>query len=522
VNINSKIFISIAFVLVSLVILTFAGRFFLASISNTSLIVKEIICSTNSDCGTSGLMGNLFCQGNDVYQNYITYICNNPSTELSSCTNSITAQLQTTCNSSQICSDGNCTIAAQNHSPAGGLSYYPTTISIITPTISEEQQTFLPNSAEVQSEKQPEVITENHIDNTTQNQPNTQPTNISESPIEENPPTNSSASINLASSAIASLSQKIPAFGNILSNLNIDSPEDIENLQNYNIFLPGLKTITGSNFSNLTPEQKNKIPTEIVFILLGDKNIDAAVKLDASKSASALESVNVLVGKPMHLLVKPELGVKAVTGHVLFQSSDLLNSNQNFSVLKFEYSDDNNDGIYVANINSPAVMGQYQIVTSINYKDETLGQKEIRTTTLVDPDGYIYEKIGDEELRINGAEISLYQLNNKNQYELWQADIYGQENPQATDTTGNYSFLVPKGTYYLTVKAPGYYSYQSDAFSVIEGKEVHSNIALEKEPNFTLFLNWNSILITILSCFTAYNFYENIKRKKVIANKTRI
>ena len=67
-----------------------------------------IACSTDSQCGTNRTTGNPFCQSGNVYQNYISYTCNNPGTSSSSCTNSTTAQLQTTCSGNQTCSNGSC------------------------------------------------------------------------------------------------------------------------------------------------------------------------------------------------------------------------------------------------------------------------------------------------------------------------------------------------------------------------------------------------------------------------------
>ncbi len=66
-------------------------------------------CSGNSDCGSNGLTGGLFCQGNGVFRNYLTYTCNNPGTASASCTNTTSAQLQNNCSSNQICSLGVCT-----------------------------------------------------------------------------------------------------------------------------------------------------------------------------------------------------------------------------------------------------------------------------------------------------------------------------------------------------------------------------------------------------------------------------
>jgi len=486
VRINNKVFILLVSALACLAVLMFVGNFFPAAISNTSVLVSP--CSTDADCGINGLLGSPSCQGNNVYQNYITYTCNDPGTVFSSCASSTAAQLQTTCASSQACSNGNCATVGGG----GGGWYYPT---VLTPTVPPEQETIPPIA------NQPIALAPTIP-------PKTTPTPAAEIIPE--------TSVNLLPLAIANLSAKIPLFKSILDNLRITNAEDVVNLKNYNIFLPGIKEITGSDFLNLSPEQKNTIPTDVVFVLLGNSNIDAMAKLDFSKNALNLQTVNVLPAKPIRLVVKPESGAKEASGYVLFTAPNFPNPEQNFSILKFSYNDDDKDGIYVSDISTPAVEGQYQIVTSVNYGATS---REIRTTTLVDPDGYIYEKVGDKELRINNAIVSLYKLNDKKQYELWSAGDYGQENPQITDSTGNYSFLVPEGVYYLTVKSPGYYFYQGDAVSVKEGKEIHANIALKKQFDLYSLLDRNTILIIILFCFVGYNFYWNRKRESIKIKK---
>lgn len=495
---NSKTLISLALVAAGLIIVTFTGRFFLAAISTTNVNVLEItsVCNNNSQCGADGLTGILFCQSNNVYKNYITYTCNNPGTESSSCSSSTTAQLQTTCAAGLVCSGDSCTVAGGGNQNIGLGWYYPTVIALTTPLPSplplplSSPVILLPTPTVAQPIIEP-VIPPINI----------QPTALNCSPIK-----------------IADLSKKIPSFKNILNNLNINLSDAAASLKDYNIFLPGLKEITGANvlsadFSQLTPAQKNKIPKEVVFVLLGDKNIDALTKLDFSDNATSLQMVNVLPNKPMRLVVEPEPGVKEVSGYVLFKPSDLSGVEQEFSVLKFNYNI-NKDGLYLADINSPATEGNYQIVTSIKYDGKTACQKDIKTTTLVDPEGYIYEQIGGKELRIINAKISLYKLNNENQYELWTANQFGQENPQITGSTGKYSFLVPEGIYYLTVQAPNYYFYQSDALSVKEGKEIHSNIALKRQFTLYSFFDWTIIAIIILFLLVAYNFYRDWRKGK--------
>jgi len=64
------------------------------------------VCSTNSDCGTNGFVGQQSCQANSLYQDYVTYTCNNPGGTFSSCTSSKSPQLVKTCDYNQKCQDG--------------------------------------------------------------------------------------------------------------------------------------------------------------------------------------------------------------------------------------------------------------------------------------------------------------------------------------------------------------------------------------------------------------------------------
>ena len=347
----------------------------------------------------------------------------------------------------------------------GGNSYVPIVTAPTIPPVAEQ-----PNLPIV---KQPEVAI-----------------HPAKNPVlpKQNPPTQAS----LLPLALASLSQKIPALATIISNLNIKTANDVASLQNYNIFLPKADL-----------SQADKIPQDIVFVLLGNKNINAQTKLNFAENAESLQQVNVLVNKKMHLVLRPSTPVKNVFGYVAFSSP-------NFSVTKFDYTNENNSGVFTADILAPAVAVKYQIITLVNNGEKT---NQITTTTLVDPDGYIYQKVGDKELRINNAIVSLYKLNSQNQYELWNAKDYGQENPQITDATGNYSFLVPAGTYYLTISAPGYNFYQRNAISVQEGKEIHSNIELAKQFSWMSVINWNTILIAILFVLVGLNFFVLTRKK---------
>jgi len=188
-------------------------------------------------------------------------------------------------------------------------------------------------------------------------------------------------------------------------------------------------------------------------------------------------------------------------------------------LMEFEYTDPDGDGIYTAEIQAPLVEGEYEIITVMDYEDPDLGQKEIRLITVVDPEGYVYEKAGDKETRIPGAIVSLFWLNPETkQYELWPAKEYHQENSQITDATGKYAFLVPNGSYYLKVEAPGYLTYDGKAFEVGESSGIHINIELKTKYWWLKILDWKIIVMIFFGILLLYNFYRDKIRERKSRN----
>ena len=67
----------------------------------------------------------------------------------------------------------------------------------------------------------------------------------------------------------------------------------------------------------------------------------------------------------------------------------------------------------------------------MNFKDPKLGDRKIKLITVIDPEGYVYERKDKREIRIPEANVVIYWLNPKSkQYELWPAKQYNQINPQ--------------------------------------------------------------------------------------------
>ncbi len=191
-------------------------------------------------------------------------------------------------------------------------------------------------------------------------------------------------------------------------------------------------------------------------------------------------------------------------------------------LIEFEYTDPDGDGIYTADIKTPVVGGEYEVVVVMDYEDPKLEKKEIRLITVIDPEGYVYEKQGGKETRIPGAIVSIYWLNPDTQsYELWPAQKYLQDNPQTTNTSGTYSFLVPEGFYYINTNAPGYLSYEGKPFEVKENAGVHINIELKTKYWFLNIVDWKTILLIMVIALLMYNFYKDRARERLLKRSAK-
>lgn len=357
---------------------------------------------------------------------------------------------------------------------------------------------------------------------------------------------------------ITELVRKFPKIRKIFSSLGISNLADLPKLKTLKLSLPTFteavgfpkgaieskKLLAGGGIplDYLTPSFKEKIPPEVVFVKTGKGWIDLSLKLTVDRRGNVHHKLRTISGAPLELIVKPAEKANQIKGYILFVSlkpkveraqasfSKILNflplalaqekeenlsSNGKFVLSEFEYQDLDGDGIWTAKIHTPPLEGEYEIVSVIEYQDPRLEKKEIKFKAIVDPEGYVYEKYKDKEVRIPGALVFLYWLNPETKkYQLWPAEEYGQENPYVTDTTGRYSFLVPPGFYYLRVEASGYLPYQSKPFQVKESKGVYLNIELKSKYWFLKKIDWTTVLLIFLTILLIYNFYRDKMREK--------
>lgn len=349
--------------------------------------------------------------------------------------------------------------------------------------------------------------------------------------------------------------EKFPGLETVFKEIGISQITDIEKLKTVELVLPGLAESSGQSevipIAEMSLEAKQKFPTEVVFVRAGGESIDFNSTLSVNKNGELQQKISTISGKSLQLAVKEDQPVDSVIGYVNFEAkaslpitlnkiknsffsnfiSSLIFINSAFAkderepigveeTREFKYTDPDKDGIYTADIKAPTIEGEYEITTVMNYKDPKLGNRKIKLITVIDPEGYIYERKGKRETRIPGATVSIFKLNSEtNEYELWPAKQYNQDNPQITDIRGTYAFLVPKGFYYLKVESPEYVVYAGKPFQVKAGSGVHINVELKSKFQWFNIANWEIILFIATIVFIFFGLYK--KRKKIILNKNK-
>jgi peroxiredoxin len=82
---------------------------------------------------------------------------------------------------------------------------------------------------------------------------------------------------------------------------------------------------------------------------------------------------------------------------------------------------------------------------------------------------------------IAGAEATIYYLEpESNSWVVWEADAYGQANPQKASKDGRVKWLLPTGTYYLKVEARHYVTYTSRIFKLTEPTPLITPVKLQQ------------------------------------------
>lgn len=66
----------------------------------------------------------------------------------------------------------------------------------------------------------------------------------------------------------------------------------------------------------------------------------------------------------------------------------------------------------------------------------------------------------------------------KGEWQLWEAEGFGQQNPQKTDESGSFHYLLPQGKYQLVVKKTGFRDFVSEPFVINKPTPINPKIKL--------------------------------------------
>jgi hypothetical protein len=252
------------------------------------------------------------------------------------------------------------------------------------------------------------------------------------------------------------------------------------------------------------------LPANVV-LTKGMGKIDLNLTLEIDNNDEFRPVITALTNQTLFLSLRPDnpTEVVSITGYLVLRrvSLNAPQSTESFSFLpkaraqemgaeidnlpvlaEFTFTDPDGDGVYTAEIETPPVPGEYEILTLI--KEKGREPKVVRLIAVIDPEGYVYRLDRDGlETRLPEIKVSLFRLDPYGEFELWSAKEYNQDNPQITKKNGNYSFLVPPGTYYLEATNDQYHLYRSPEFMVNKGQGVHRNIELKPIKSW---LDWVS------------------------------
>lgn len=104
---------------------------------------------------------------------------------------------------------------------------------------------------------------------------------------------------------------------------------------------------------------------------------------------------------------------------------------------------------------------------------------------LIENAGIVHEKITGNP--IEDARVSLYVYSFKTKsWSLWDAQTFGQENPQITNELGSYNFMIPPGRYYLEGKAHGFQNLQSEIMDLTKPLTIlNVRLPMTRRPTLT-------------------------------------
>ena len=264
-----------------------------------------------------------------------------------------------------------------------------------------------------------------------------------------------------------------------------------------------------SSAITLTSEGTANLIAEVTASGGGASAVSTALSVSATAEQLAIENVKSDSAGMSELPVNKIIGARAFTAWVdshlngrdisiatLFDKNIVSSMTYHFSGNDYTATK-GSDGYYSATLNNWSGGGLKTITATVNTTDgRTLTFIIAEVTVLIDPSGYVTDdETGD---RLSGVTVICETTNDSGAtWSTWNAELYGQINPQTTDSEGNYGWMVPAGTYRVRAMKTGYDGYLTSDI-VIPPVRTDVNFALGPEKPMTgITLNSDELSVNV-------------------------
>lgn len=149
----------------------------------------------------------------------------------------------------------------------------------------------------------------------------------------------------------------------------------------------------------------------------------------------------------------------------------------------FSLTKSNDTGLW-SGILSFEKAGTYSLVATAIDGAKNKVERQLNTVFVDKPSTVLNSK---DQKPLNSAKVTLYYFDKlTSSWVLWDADSFGQKNPQPTNSNGEFKLFVPPGEYYMQAEAKGFKTLKSDIFTLEKGTSLSTSIEMKPTWNISL------------------------------------
>lgn len=212
------------------------------------------------------------------------------------------------------------------------------------------------------------------------------------------------------------------------------------------------------------------------------------VKVKAGSYGSTELPVNSKIGVPAFTAwVDSQLNGRDIALETTFDDIEGLITSVTYHFMGKEYASvKNSEGAYATILNGWSGTGLKNITATVTTSDgRTITFIIAEVTILIDPSGYVID--AETGKKLAGVSV-VCEIWDGEKWVKWDAENYGQVNPQITDDEGKYGWMVVDGIYRVKAVKEGYENYDSlsDPNFSLEGNSTIVIPPERKDVNFAM------------------------------------